>query len=54
VIVSRLRAGGAGTANTGAEPVYPSLAFTEGVRILVAEDELALAQEILADLDGEV
>lgn len=53
VVVSRLRAGGAGTANLGAEPIYRSLAFTEGVPILVAEDELALANDILADLDRE-
>jgi hypothetical protein len=49
----RLRAGGAGTANLGAEPIYRSLAFTEGVPILVAEDELALANEILGELDLE-
>lgn len=54
IIVNRLRAGGAGTANLGAEPIYRSLAFTEGVPILVAEDELALAKDILADLDQEV
>lgn len=53
VVVSRLRAGGAGTANLGAEPIYRSLAFTEGVPILVAEDELALANEILTELDEE-
>jgi hypothetical protein len=53
MIVNRLRAEGAGTANLGAEPIYRSLAFTEGVPILIAEDELALANEILAALDEE-
>jgi hypothetical protein len=53
MIVNRLRAGGVTTANLGAEPIYRSLSFTEGVAIVVADDELAAAQEILAGLDGE-
>ena len=53
LVVNRLRAEGAGTANLGAEPIYRSLTFTEGVPILIAEDELALATEILAALDDE-
>jgi hypothetical protein len=53
MIVNRLRASGVTTANLGAEPIYRSLSFTEGVPIVVADDELAAAQELLADLDGE-
>jgi hypothetical protein len=53
VVVNRLRAAGAGTANLGAEPIYRSFAFTDGVPVLVAEDELALANEILRELDEE-
>lgn len=53
MIVNRLRAGGVTTANLGAEPIYRSLSFTEGVPIVVADDELAVAQEILAGLDVE-
>ena len=36
------------SATSGAEPFYPSLAFTEGVSIVVAEDELERANAILA------
>jgi hypothetical protein len=53
MIVNRLRADGVTTANLGAEPIYRSLSFTEGVPIVVADDELAMAQEVLAGLDAE-
>lgn len=51
--VNRLRASGAQTADMGAEPVYGSISFAEGVRIYVAEDELALARQILSELGEE-
>jgi hypothetical protein len=53
MIVNRLRSEGAASANLGAEPIYRSFAFTEGVPILIADDERDLANEILASLDEE-
>jgi len=50
MLVNRLRASGAETADVGAEPVYGSINFAEGVPIYVAEDELALARQILGQL----
>jgi hypothetical protein len=53
MIVNSLRASGAQTADVGAEAIYGSLNFTEGVPIYVAEDELALARQVLSELDED-
>lgn len=53
MMVNRLRASGAETADVGAEPVYGSFNFAEGVPIYVAEDELTLARQVLSQLDEE-
>jgi hypothetical protein len=53
MLVNRLRAEGALTADVGAESIYGSMNFVEGVPILVAEDELVLARQILSRLDEE-
>lgn len=53
MIVNSLRASGAPTADLGAEPIYGSFNFTEGVPIYVAEDELALARQVLNELGEE-
>lgn len=51
MLVNRLRAEGALTADVGAEPIYGSMNFVEGVPILVGDDELALARQILSRLE---
>jgi hypothetical protein len=53
MMVNRLRDSGVLTADVGAEPVYGSFSFAEGVPIFVAEDELALASQIISQLDEE-
>ena len=53
MMVNRLRASGAETADVGAEPAYGSFSFAEGVPIYVAEDELSLARQVLSQLDEE-
>ena len=51
MIVNRLRVSGVPTADVGAESIYGSFNFAEGVRIYVAEDELEVARQILGELD---
>lgn len=53
MIVNSLRASGVATADVGAESIYGSFTFSEGVRIYVAEDELTLARQVLSELDEE-
>jgi hypothetical protein len=53
MLVNRLRAEGALTADVGAEPIYGSFNFAAGIPIYVADDELALARRILGRLDEE-
>lgn len=49
MLVNRLRAEGAASADVGAEPIYGSFDFAEGIPVFVAEDELALARQILSE-----
>ena len=53
MLVNRLRASGVASADVGAEPIYGSFSFTEGVPVVVAEDELDLARRLLAEDGGE-
>jgi Putative prokaryotic signal transducing protein len=50
VIVARLRASGI-AAIVGADSVYPSVTFADGVPVLVSADDVAQARAILEDPD---
>jgi hypothetical protein len=49
VIVARLQASGIGATVVGADSVYPSLNFVDGVPILVAAGDAARARAVLED-----
>jgi hypothetical protein len=53
MVVNRLRAAGAVSADVGPEPIYGSFNFAEGVPVFVAEDELTLARQILNEDTAE-
>jgi Putative prokaryotic signal transducing protein len=48
VIVARLRASGI-AATAGADSVYPSVTFADGVPVLVSADDVAQARAILEE-----
>jgi hypothetical protein len=50
VIAARLRASGI-PATVGADSVYPSVTFADGVPVFVSEDDVPRAAAVLADDD---
>jgi hypothetical protein len=52
VIAARLRASGI-PATVGADSVYPSLTFADGVPVFVPAEDASRAEALLEEVDGE-